>query len=245
MPQFQPKGYNILPTVVKNLLIINGLVFLAQFVLPGVLAHTLGPRYIEDHFALHYWQSSLFRPFQIVTSMFMHGGMAHILFNMFALWMFGSILENQWGPKRFLIFYMICGIGAALCFLAVQTIQFHQLPGSDVFGYLMGLNPFEIQNTNMKIARFLYEPVLGASGAIFGLLVAFGVMYPNSMIYLYFFVPIKTKWFVIGYIAIELFAGVQNNQGDNVAHFAHLGGALFGYILMKIWQKKGVGRNPY
>ncbi len=240
MTQFQPRGYSILPTVVKNLLIINILVFIAQWVSSSVFNYPL-----EEVFALHYWQSDLFQPFQIVTSMFMHGGFGHIFFNMFALWMFGAVLENVWGPKRFLIFYMICGIGAAFCFLGAQTIEFHQLPGSDVFGYAVGINPFVVQHTNIQVARFLYEPVLGASGAIFGLLVAFGVMFPNSLIYLYFFVPIKAKWFVIGYIAIELYMGFQRNPGDNVAHFAHLGGALFGYILMKIWQKKGIGPHRY
>ncbi len=240
MTQFQPRGYSILPTVVKNLLIINVLVFIGQLVSSSVFNYPL-----EEIFALHYWQSDLFQPFQIVTSMFMHGGFGHIFFNMFALWMFGAVLENVWGPKRFLIFYMICGIGAAFCFLAAQTIEFHQLPGSDVFGYAVGINPFVVQHTNIQIARFLYEPVLGASGAIFGLLVAFGVMFPNSLIYLYFFVPIKAKWFVVGYIAIELYMGFQRNPGDNVAHFAHLGGALFGYILMKIWQRKGIGPHRY
>src|SRR5690625_1471827 len=163
MPQFQPRGYRILPPVVKNLLIINVLVFLAQWVFQKVFHYPL-----EQMFALHYWQSSLFQPFQLVTSMFMHGSIGHIFFNMFALWMFGSILENTWGPKRFLIFYMICGLGAAACFLGAQTIEFHQLPGSDAFGYALGLNPFDIQHSNIRVARFLYEPVLGASGAIFG-----------------------------------------------------------------------------
>lgn len=240
MTQFQPRGYSILPTVVKNLLIINILVFLAQWVSGSVFNYPL-----EQVFALHYWQSSLFQPFQLVTSMFMHGGISHIFFNMFALWMFGAVLENVWGPKRFLIFYMVCGLGAAVCFLAAQTIEFHQIAGSGIFGYAVGIDPFAVQHSNIQIARFLYEPVLGASGAIFGLLVAFGVMFPNSLIYLYFFVPIKAKWFVIGYIAIELWMSIQRNPGDNVAHFAHLGGALFGYILMKVWQKKGIGPRRY
>lgn len=230
MREFKPRGYRILPTVVKNLLIINVLVFLAQMVSLKVFHYPL-----EYLFALHYWQSDLFQPYQLVTSMFMHASIGHIFFNMFALWMFGSILENTWGPKRFLIFYMICGLGAAICFLGAQTIHFHQLTNA----YLNGEVPAA------AIRRFLYEPVLGASGAIFGLLVAFGVMFPNSLIYLYFFVPIKAKWFVIGYIALELYMSIQRNPGDNVAHFAHLGGALFGYILMKIWQKKGIGPHRY
>lgn len=224
MAEFRPGGYNILPTVVKNILIINVLIFIAQKVSYGVFGYPL-----EYLFALHYWQSELFKPYQLITSMFMHASIGHIFFNMFALWMFGSILENVWGPKRFLIFYIVCGLGAALCFLGVETITFHNLTE----GYLAG------RVSALEIQRFLYEPVLGASGAIFGLLVAFGVMFPNSLIYLYFFVPIKAKWFVIGYIALELWMGFQRNPGDNVAHFAHLGGALFGFILMKIW-----GRHP-
>jgi len=240
MAQFQPRGYRILPPVVKNLIIINVLVFLIQKVSHGVFNFP-----IEEIFALHYWQSSLFEPFQIVTSMFMHASIGHIFFNMFALWMFGAILENSWGPKRFLIFYMICGIGAAVCFLGAQTISFHNLPGSEMFGYAMGLDPFTLQHSNMGVARFLYEPVLGASGAIFGCLVAFGVMFPNSLIYLYFFVPIKAKWFVIGYIAIELWMGIQRNPGDNVAHFAHLGGAVIGYLLLRYWKRKQIQRHQY
>ncbi len=235
MPEFKPRGYSLLPPVVKNLLIINVLIFLIQMASENIFHYPL-----STLFALHYWQSDLFEPYQIVTSMFMHASFMHILFNMFALWMFGYILENIWGGKRFLIFYMICGIGAAICFLAVQTIQFHNLPGSDIFGYATGLDPFALQYDHLRIARFLYEPVLGASGAIFGVLVAFGVMFPNSLIYFYFFIPIKAKWFVIGYIAIELYMGIESSPGDNVAHFAHLGGALFGYILMRLWKKRGI-----
>lgn len=234
MAEFRPGGFKILPPVIKNLIIICGLVFLAQMVSMRVFHYPL-----EYLFALHYWQSPLFKPFQFITHMFMHGSFTHILFNMFALWMFGSVVENVWGPKRFLIFYMICGLGAAVCFLVAQTFQFQHLTQE----YMSGRLPARV------IQQFLAEPVLGASGAIFGVLVAFGMMFPNSLIYLYFFVPIKAKWFVMAYIAIELYMGIKDNvspvPGDNVAHFAHLGGALFGFILMKVWQKKGVGRGGY
>ncbi|WP_344980651.1 rhomboid family intramembrane serine protease [Compostibacter hankyongensis] len=225
MSEFRPGGFRILPPIVKNLLIINVLVFLIQEASLRVFHYPL-----ETLFALHYWQSELFRPYQLITHLFMHGSIGHIFFNMFALWMFGSILENTWGPKRFLIFYFICGIGAALCFLGVETIQYHRLTE----GYLQGAV------SAMELQGFLYSPTLGASGAIFGLLVAFGYLFPNSLIYLYFFVPIKAKWFVIGYIVLELWSGMQNNPHDNVAHFAHLGGALFGFIMLKIW-----GRNRH
>jgi membrane associated rhomboid family serine protease len=239
MSEFRPGGFKILPPIIKNLLIINVLVFLAQNVSAAVFRYPL-----EHLFALHYWQSSLFEPYQLITHLFMHGSLGHIFFNMFALWMFGSILENIWGPKRFLIFFFVCGIGAALCFLAVQTFQFHKLPGTESIGYMTGLRPGQFYNANPGLWRMLVEPTLGASGAIFGLLVAFGYLFPNSLIYLYFFVPIKAKWFVLGYIVLELYLGVQNSATDNVAHFAHLGCALFGFILMKIWSKRN-RRNFY
>lgn len=230
MPDFRPGGFKILPPVIKNLIIICVLVFLAQQVSIKVFHYPL-----EYLFALHYWQSPLFKPYQLITHLFMHGGFWHIALNMFALWMFGSVVENIWGPKRFLIFYMVCGVGAALCFLAAQTFTFHSLTNA----YLQGQIPVQ------RIQQYLYEPILGASGAIFGVLVAFGVMFPNSLIYFYFFIPIKAKWFVGGYILIELYYGIQQNPGDNVAHFAHLGGALFGYILARNWKKKGIGGGYY
>jgi membrane associated rhomboid family serine protease len=239
MSEFRPGGFQILPPIVKNLIIINVLVFLAQWVSESVFHYQL-----EILFALHYWQSELFHPYQLITHLFMHGSIEHIFFNMFALWMFGSILENIWGPKRFLIFYFVCGLGAALCFLAVQTFQFQHLPGAASVGYLTGLKLDQFYPNSPAIFRFLYEPTLGASGAIFGLLVAFGMLFPNSLIYLYFFVPIKAKWFVIGYIAVELWMGFQNNPGDNVAHFAHLGGALFGFLMVRFWNQRN-RRNFY
>lgn len=234
MAEFRPGGFKILPPVVKNIIIICVLVFIAQQVSLRVFHYPLA--YL---FALHYWQSPLFKPYQLVTSIFMHGGIAHIAFNMFALWMFGYTIENIWGSKRFLIFFMVCGIGAAICFLGAQTFQFHHLTRE----YMAGRLPIGV------IEQFLAEPMLGASGAIFGVLVAFGVMFPNSYLYFYFLVPIKTKWFVLGYIALELYSGIKDNvspvPGDNVAHFAHLGGALVGFILTKYWMNKGIGKGGY
>lgn len=230
MAEFRPSGFSILPPVVKNLIIICVLVFLAQQVSLKVFNYPL-----EYLFALHYWQSPLFKPYQLVTHLFMHGGFWHIAMNMFVLWMFGRVVENVWGPKRFLIFYMVCGLGAALCFLGVQTLEFHSLTNQ----YLAG------QASVAQVQQFLYEPVLGASGAIYGVLVAFGVLFPNSLIYLYFFVPIKAKWCVIGFIAIELYTAMQQNPNDHIAHVAHLGGALFGFILARYWKKKGFGGGFY
>jgi membrane associated rhomboid family serine protease len=183
-------------------------------------------------FALHDIRSPLFRPHQVITYLFLHGSWEHVLYNMFALWMFGSILENYWGPKKFLIFYMICGLGAALAHLAVlypemtpNYIDFHSAPLFEQQQYA--------DNPNLP----LNSATLGASGAVFGCLAAMGYLFPNSLIYLYFFVPIKVKWFVLGYAAIELFSGIRSTAGDNVAHWAHLGGGLVGLLLVIYWNR--------
>lgn len=223
--QYSPTGFSLLPVVVKNLLIINGIFFLADIVLArfGIdLSGIMG---------LHFFLASDFKPFQLLTYMFMHGNFSHLFFNMFALWMFGNTLENIWGGKRFLIYYLICGLGAGLLQEGVQYIE-----------YITSLSHYQNVNmggTVMPMGQYLnYMTTVGASGAIYGLLLAFGMMFPNSMIYLYFFVPIKAKWFVIGYAVIELLTGVFSS-GDHVAHFAHLGGMLVGLIVILIWKKKG------
>ena len=215
-----------MPVVVKNLLIINFIMFLADVVLSclGVdLNGTLG---------LHFFMASDFQPYQLLTYMFMHGNFSHLFFNMFALWMFGNTLENIWGWKRFLIYYLLCGVGAGLIQEGVQYIE-----------YVTSLSHYQTVNMGgghiIPMADYLnYMTTVGASGAIYGLLLAFGMMFPNSMIYLYFFVPIKAKWFVIGYAVIELLNGL-GASGDQVAHFAHLGGMLVGLIIILIWKKKG------
>ncbi len=189
------------PPIVKNLIIINVLVFIAQnlFDKQYQLTHWLAMWAIDSPF---------FRPYQIVTHMFTHGSFSHILFNMFGLWMFGKVLENVWRAKRFLIFYLTCGIGAAAAHLAVE--------------YFTGGS----------------GAAVGASGAIMGIFVAFGYLFPNTELFILFIpFPIKAKWAVIGFIVIDLFSGIANVSGDNVAHFAHLGGALTGFILVLIWNK--------
>jgi membrane associated rhomboid family serine protease len=161
--------------------------------------------------------------------MFAHGPIYHILFNMFALWMFGRILENVWGPKKFLLFYLVCGIGAAACHLIIQYFRCEEL-----------LHMFQANPMDPKISNLLgaLSTAVGASGAIMGLLAAFAYLFPNTELYIMFIpVPIKAKWVVIGMAAIDLFGGVANLNGDNVAHFAHLGGALTGFILVLIWNK--------
>ena len=223
--QFSPSGFSILPPVVKHLLIINVLMFLATLTLNRFNID------LNDLLGLHFFLASDFTPYQIITYMFMHGNFEHLFFNMFALWMFGSTLENIWGAKRFLLFYMVCGIGAGLCQEGVQYIQ-----------YATSLAQYDSVNLGggsvVPMSAYLnMMTTVGASGAIYGMLLAFGMMFPNAMIYLYFFVPIKAKWFVIGYAVIELLSGFFG--GGNVAHFAHLGGMLFGLVLILIWKKKG------
>jgi membrane associated rhomboid family serine protease len=227
MTEFRPGSFQMIPPVIKNLIIINVLVFLAQ--------ETLGPvikTNMNNLFALHDIHSIYFRPHQLVTYLFLHGGWDHIFFNMFALWMFGAILENYWGPKRFLAFYMICGIGAAVCHLAVLYTEMAPIMDQ------LHTYPPEVQQQYINNPNFVVNgETVGASGAIFGCLAAFGYLFPNNLIYLYFFVPIKVKWFVLGYAAIELFSGIRNSAGDNVAHWAHLGGGLVGILLVMYWNR--------
>lgn len=223
-------GFQILPPVIKNLLIVNGLVFLAQKTFGVDLGG--GITNIDNFFALHDIRSVYFRPHQLVTHLFMHGGIEHIFFNMLALWMFGAQLENFWGSKRFLIFYMSCGLGAAALHLGV--LYFENIP------YINDLQRFSYldQETIRHMVTWpVNVPTVGASGAIFGCLAAFGYLFPNSLIYIYFLFPIKAKWFVLIYAAIELRSAVANSAGDNVAHWAHLGGALVGIILVYFWNK--------
>lgn len=223
--QFRPQGFSILPTVVKNLLIINGIFFLATITMDYVWRIDL-----TQYFGLHYIGASDFRPYQFVTYMFMHGSFAHLFFNMFALWMFGNAIENAWGSKRFLIFYMVCGLGAG----AVQElVQYIHLTST-----LQGYDSVRISATQVvSTAEYLNMlTTVGASGAIYGILLAFGMTWPNSRIYIYFAIPIKAKWFVIFYGLIELFSGITSSD-DGVAHFAHLGGMIFGLILILYWRK--------
>lgn len=227
MTEFRPRRFEVIPLVIKNLLIINVLVFLAQLTISKHSSFS-----IEDHFALHDIHSVYFQPYQLLTYMFLHGGWDHLFFNMFALWMFGSLLENIWGAKRFLIFYIICGLGAAALHLGI--LYYEMEPAMQLFKTL----PPAQQASLLYDPNFVVNvPTLGASGAIFGCLAASGYLFPNSMVYIYFFVPMKMKWFVLLYAAIELFLAIRNSAGDNIGHFAHLGGALTGFIIVFIWNK--------
>ena len=230
---YRPGGFSLLPEVVKNLLIINGLFFLITIV--------VGNRFnidLNQLLGLHYPQSDAFKPYQIITYMFMHGNLTHILMNMFALWMFGTNIENYWGGKRFLIYYIITGLGAALVhylvlYFSLVLPTLHEIDALQTLGTVDNAEEIKTSFYNSL------PPVVGASGAVFGLLLAFGMLFPEQMIYIYFAIPIKAKYFVILYGLIELSTGIYNSSADNVAHFAHLGGMLFGFILINYWRKKG------
>lgn len=280
MQQYRPSGFRVLPPVVKNLLIINGLVFLATLALRKYnidLINILG---------LHYPGAQNFRIYQFLTYMFLHGGWEHILFNMFALWMFGNVIENVWGGKKFLIYYILTGLGSAAIYIIwihislasnldmlQQMINHPSASGIEQYFQKYGFRIGEINsiisqqdingfnhNVNLlatgsasgdviqQIVTFLSNyrtemlnqmVVIGASGAIFGILLAFGMMFPDTMIYVYFAIPVKAKWFVLGYGVLELISGVSNRPGDNVAHFAHVGGMLIGLLIVLYWKKRG------
>lgn len=223
--------FSNIPPVVKNLLIINIIFFIATFVIRRGNDFTL-----VEYLGVYYFDSPKFRVWQIVSYMFMHSpvNFAHILFNMFALFSFGSALEYVLGPKKFLNFYLITGLGALALQMAVQAIEMHAVTGSitvDPFNF-----PYTSQEQANKVGEIYFGPMLGASGAIFGVLIAFAMLFPNAELFFIFLpVPIKAKYLIPVYIIIELVLGVAQFSGDSVAHFAHLGGALFGFILIKLW----------
>ena len=237
---------NNTPPVTKNLIIINVLCFMAAIV---------GERYglnLNDTLGLHYFGSDKFRLYQLFTYMFMHGGFEHIFFNMFAVWMFGRVLESVWGSQRFLFYYILCGIGAGLIQEITQYIEF--IPYMKDMANLSAYAPNDMINIGGKMQSAeqwlrLYEhhisvPTVGASGAVYAVLMAFGILFPNQPMYIFPLpMPIKTKWMIMGYIAIELYLGLTGNDG--IAHFAHLGGMVFGFILIMYWKKKGTIHGRY
>ena len=241
MATYRQSPFSNLTPVVKNLLIINVIFFIATFLLRNTFD-------MERWLAVYYFNSSQFRLWQIISYMFMHAGInhpEHIFFNMFALFMFGPIVEYSIGSKRFLNLYFICGIGALAFQWIVQAIQVHGITG----GYIIS-HP-ELESSFLQFgsnAQKLYEiyngPLVGASGAIFGLLVVFGMLYPNMELMILFIpVPIKAKYIIPVYILIEIWLGVGQYGGDNVAHFAHLGGAILGFLMVKIWHLQGSRNN--
>ena len=278
---YSPGRFSVLPVITKNLLIINILCFFAMVVVKNAFGVDL-----NDIFGLHYVKSSHFYPFQFITYMFMHGNFQHLFFNMFALWMFGSVVENYWGSRRFLVYYLLTGIGAALTHYFVVSLQLHpdvlliqscidntdmshlndlfqnhrfylNERSGDIWGsfliFQQNVSSLSLHPNNVdaieNIRQFLTDyqdyyvslpNIVGASGSIYGLLLAFGVLFPNDLIYLYFFIPMKAKWFVIVFGVIELFSGIMGTS-DGVAHFAHLGGMLFGLLLIWYWRRRGDG----
>tara|TARA_B100000401_G_C52660615_1_gene649950 strand:+ start:24 stop:767 length:744 start_codon:yes stop_codon:yes gene_type:complete len=240
---FQNSSFNELPVVIKNLLIINGLLFLASISLDSYGVN------LDRLLALHQFQSNNFLPIQLISHFFMHANFNHLFWNMFALWMFGKVLENIWGSKRFLIYYFITAIGAAIIHIIFCQFQIFEISSkldSNLISQVIYAEPNtpiretikEAELLNMKkLYSLINTPTVGASGAIFGILLAFGMLFPNTLLYVFFAIPIKAKYFVFFYGIIELYLGFINNPNDNVAHFAHLGGMLFGYILLKYWQK--------
>ena len=283
--QYRPPAYGTLPPVVKSLLIVNVLLF--------VVANMWQPQ-LSQYLALHLWGARDFAPYQLLTHLFMHGSIGHIFFNMFALWNFGTILEQYWGSKRFLIYYCFTGIGAAILYMA--TAHWELMPdlrlldqflanpvpaslgailNSDVLtaiGYCEVLpdpnicNGFDTFSQNAaafvqsddksqlsSLMRYVDDykayflnlrTAVGASGAIYGLIMAYAMVAPNQTLYFYGILPIKARYFAILLGVAALVMGLQNNAGDNIAHFAHLGGMIFGYILMRYWQKTGSDNTP-
>lgn len=215
-----------MPTITKNLIIINVLFFFG-----GIVAAKYGLD-LNNYLGLHFFLADDFNLAQLFTYMFMHSGFDHIFFNMFAVWMFGRILERVWGPKRFLFYYILCGVGAGLIQELVQYIHY--------VTELSAYDSVNLEGAIIPMKEYLnYMTTVGASGAVYAILLAFGMLFPNDRIFIFPLpFPIKAKFFVMGYAAIELVLGISNNAGDNVAHFAHLGGMIFGFILIMYWKKK-------
>ena len=219
---------NQTPPVVLNLMIANAVVFLATMLFDDNVLYGNFALFNVDFRCIGQEGMTLFRPWQLFTYMFMHGGFSHLFFNMFSLWMFGRTLEMQMGWKRFLIYYIVCGVGAALFQMAIAQIDLAHL---DVGSFMW--------------VRYMQTPTVGASGAIFGLLLAFGMLYPDAIISLIFPpISMKAKWFVIVYGVLELLLGVSGTM-SGVAHFAHLGGMFWGWLLLLLWQRMDRNRNYY
>ncbi len=221
------------PKVTKNLIIINVLLFFGTLV-----AEKYGID-LNRYLGLHFFLASDFNPAQLITYMFMHGGWGHLFFNMFAVWMFGRTLEQVWGSRRFLFYYIACGMGAGIIQEIVQFVEYETV-----------LSGYQMVNTGysqIPMADYLnMMNTVGASGAVYAILLGFGMLFPNSPLFIFPLpFPIKAKFFVIGYALLELYSGFANNPNDNVAHFAHLGGMIFGFILITYWKKKRNNNGTY
>jgi rhomboid family protein len=236
LEQYRPSRFNLMPTITKNIIIINVIMFITT-----IAFERMGINLV-DILGLHYFGSEKFHIWQFITYMFMHGGWAHIFFNMFAVWMFGAAVENMWGPKRYLNYYLLTGLGAAVAHYAIVYFQLQPLLAQLNSALAnTNLSAEELNNLAEQKTLLLDAPVvIGASGAVFGILVAFGIYFPNTLLFILPIpFPIKAKYFVIIYGLVELFSGFANVSGvggDNVAHFAHLGGLATGFILIQLWK---------
>lgn len=239
-----------LPPVVKNLLLINGLFFLVMVMGMGnwggvSMTHWLG---------MHYFASPLFKPWQLVTHMFMHGGFGHLALNMIGLFMLGPPLEYKWGSKRFLTYYMITGVGAGLLYSAAHSFAYFRLlevmdPAQVELVRSQGHELLMSQRNYVdpllgELNAILNRPMVGASGALYGVLLAFGMTFPNVQLMIFpLFIPIRAKYFVLILGALALFQALADNPEDNVAHLAHLGGMVVGFVLIRIWRNRDVSRH--
>ena len=248
-------SFRNMPVVTKNLLIINVAIWIIM-----ALIHPVR-HFLEQYGALYYFTSDSFLPTQLITYMFIHVNFMHLFFNMFALFMFGVTMERVLGGPKFLFYYISCGLGAALVQEGVFALMIHNYASvfenaSSVTAllrhtavthaelYSIGVSPDE--PVIYTLYSLFHTPVIGASGAIFGILLAFGFMFPNVRLYLIFPpIPIKAKVFVLIYAGLELCLGIYNSQADTVAHFAHLGGMLFGLLILLYWRKKRIIGGPY
>jgi membrane associated rhomboid family serine protease len=243
---YRPQSFSFLPPVIKNLLIINGLFFVGAI----SLVSTFGID-VNRILGLYMPGSPEFQPYQIITHMFLHSleNPSHIFFNMFALWMFGVSLENMWGSKRFLVYYLLTGLGAAACHTGVNLYEAYNLRQQLLAAGIdqAQLNEIIRMDWNTALTRLpdvardyflkFNIPTIGASGAVYGILMGFGMMFPNTYIYIYFLLPVKAKYLVAVFGALELWSGLRPGV-SNIAHFAHLGGMIFGFILIRYWRRK-------
>lgn len=221
-----------IPTVTKNLLIVN----VVAFMLCWIWGKDASGNYVlNDVLGLHFFMASDFHIYQLFTYMFMHGGFEHILFNMFALWMFGCIIERAWGAKKFLFYYITCGVGAGLFQELAQFVQFYMMASEQIPGFSLG-NMVQVAHNSAELLNMW--TTVGASGAIYAILLAFGMIYPEERIFIFPLpIPIKAKYFVLGYAVIELVSAIATT-GDGVAHIAHLGGMVFGFFMIRYWRKQ-------
>lgn len=233
--QYRPSGFGFLPVVTKNIIIINVIVFVLTMVLQQKEIS------LYDFLGLHHHLAPAFKPHQFITYIFMHGSISHLFFNMLGVYMFGQVLEQTWGSKRYLIFYIVTGLGAALAqylIMHFQIMDWLEIANQQINEAVDPADRASLINQKyVEINSLDRNVIVGASGSLFGLLGAFGILFPNQMLYIYFLFPVKAKWLVIAYGAFELFSGISNDPTDNVAHFAHLGGLFVGVLLVLLWRK--------